>query len=193
MGLIRVGAKNFHYSIYDASAKKYGDWKAIPGLVQFTFDPQGDSASFYADDVIYETDETNGGETGNIQFAALTDDALEDLLGYVVDSTSGLTYETMDAKHASVAIGFEIGGNDEIQRCIRYSVKFSRPSGENNTKNDSFSPDTVTLPYTAIGREFSIGGETKSVIKAHCSNAGSTHTAYDNFFKSVLIPGVAQA
>lgn len=194
MGLIRVGAKNFHYAKWDATTKKYLTPVAVPGLVQFTFDPQGDSSNFYADDILYDVTDTNSGETGNVQFAALTDQVLEDLLGYTDDvANSGLVFEDTDAVHPSFAIMFEVGGNEEKQRCVRYNVKFSRPSGEHNTKNDSPSPDTITLPYTAMGREFTVGDEVKNVVKAHCSNAGDTHTAFDNFFTSVLIPGTKAA
>lgn len=193
MGRVRFGLKNFHYSIYDDDKKTYGAWKSIPGIVQLTADPQGDTNTFYADDVAYYIASTNSGETGSIQFAALTDEMLQDLLGYETDSTSGLTFEPTDAVHKTVAIGYEIDGNMEKQRGIRYNLTFSRPSQESNTKSDSSDPDTVTLDYTAIGRDFTVGGETRNVLKAHCDNSGDTHTSYDKFFDSVITPGTAVA
>lgn len=191
MGKVRFGLKNVHYALYDEKTKKYGEWKAIPGAVQLTADPQGDTSTFYADDVAYYISNTNSGETGTVEFAALTDEALKDLLGYETDEASGLTFEPTDAKHATVALGYEIDGNEEQQRGARYNLTFSRPSQESNTKSDSAEPDTVSLDYTAIGRDFVIDGKTRNVLKAHCDNSGETHTTYDKFWDSVKVPGTA--
>ncbi len=56
---------------------------------------------------------------------------------------------------------------------------------------DSTNPDTVTANYTAVGRDFTVGGQTVNVLKAHCTDAGSTHVAYDNFWNAVVCPGSA--
>ena len=60
---------------------------------------------------------------------------------------------------------------------------------------DSTNPDTVSVNYTAIGRDFTIGSGnsaiTKNILKAHCTDAGETHAAFDGFWNSVLIPGKA--
>lgn len=193
MGKVRFGLKNVHYAIYDEIKKTYGEWKPLPGAVQLTADPQGDTSTFYADDIAFYISNTNSGETGTIEIASLSDEALMDLLGYEIDATTGLTYEPTDAKHQTVALGYEISGNEEQQRGVRYNLTFSRPSQESNTKSDSAEPDTVSLDYTAVGRDFEIDGEMRNVLKAHCDNSGSTHKSYDNFFKSVITPGTALA
>ena len=193
MGKIRFGLSNVHYAIWDAKTSKYGAWKAIPGAVKLTADPQGDQSKFYADNVAYYVVNTNSGETGTCEFAALPDDVLVDILGYEKDSTSGLTFEPTDAVPPTVALGYQIEGNEEEQLGVRYNVTFSRPSQESNTKSDSSDPDTVSLDYTAIGRDFTVGGKKRNVLKAHCDNSGSTHAAFDSFWKSVLVPGTAPA
>ena len=193
MGKVRFGLSNVHYAIWDAKTSKYGEWKAIPGAVKLTADPQGDQSKFYADNVAYYVVNTNSGETGTCEFAALPDDVLVDILGYEKDSTSGLTFEPTDAVPPTVALGYQIEGNEEEQLGVRYNVTFSRPSQESNTKSDSSDPDTVSLDYTAIGRDFTVGGKTRNVLKAHCDNSGDTHAAFNSFWKSVLVPGTAPA
>ena len=191
--MVRFGLKNVHYSKYTPgsgdAAGTYATPVPMPGAVQMTTSPEGDSSTFYADDRAFYVVETNNGYSGTIQVAAVADQFLTDVLGYETDATSGLTYETTDVQPASVALLFEIDGNVEKQRFCLYNVTFSRMESEANTKADSTDPDTVTLNFTAIGRTFTIGEEDKNVVKAVCSNSGSDHDAYDAFFTKVVIPG----
>ena len=49
----------------------------------------------------------------------------------------------------------------------------------------------MTLNFTAIGRDFTVGSGKVNVVKAHCSNSGDDHDAYDNFLTKVVVPGTA--
>lgn len=191
MGKVRFGLENVHYAIWNASESTYGDWKPFKGAVSLSADTDSKQTDFYADNVVYATIDSASKETGSIEIAALTKEIETDLLGYVADTTSGLNYQSTDTQEITVALGYEISGNEEKQRGVRYNVKFSRPSQSAKTKQDTTDPDTVTLNYTAIGRDFTIGGKTVNVLKAHCDNSGTDHKAYDNFFKKVPVPGVA--
>ena len=195
--LVRFGLKNVHYAVYtegvSGAAGTYGTPKPITGAVQMTTTPEGDSYTFYADDVAFYATETNAGYSGTLQVAAVNDDFLKDVLGYKADTTSGLTYEPTDAVPKSVALIYEVGGNVEQLRGVMYNVTFSRMEGENNTRADTTEPDTVTLNFTAIGRDFTVGGGKVNVVKAHCSNSGDSHDAYDNFLTKVVVPGTDPA
>ena len=59
------------------------------------------------------------------------------------------------------------------------------PSQSASSLTDSTDPDTVTANYTAVGRDFTLDGETKNVLKMHCDEGT---TAYTNFFNSVITP-----
>ena len=187
--MVRFGLSNAHYATYTDSA--YGTPKPISGAVQLTTTPEGDSSTFYADNRSYYVVETNNGYSGTLEVAAVNDEFLKDVLGYKNDATSGLTYEDTDAQPTSVALLFEVDGNVEKQRGIFYNVTFSRLEGENNTRAESTDPDTVTLNFTAIGRQFSVGGGTKNVVRAHCTDSGVDHDAYDAFMTKVVTPGTA--
>lgn len=187
--MVRFGLKNVHYAVYEES--DYGTVTPLAGAVSMTTTPEGDSYTFYADDVAFYVTETNNGYSGTLTVAAVNDKFLQDVLGYQKDATSGLTYETTDTVIPSVALMYEVGGNTEHQRGILYNVTFSRLEGENNTRSDSTEPDTVTLNFTAIGRDFTVGGSVKNVVKAHCSDSEAAHDAYDSFFDEVVKPGTA--
>ena len=179
--LVRFGLKNVHYAIFtegdSGAAGTYGTPKPLIGAVQMTTTPEGDSYTFYADDVAFYATETNAGYSGTLQLAAVNDDFLE----------------ASDAVPKSVALIFEVSGNVEQQAGVFYNVTFSRMEGENNTKADTTEPDTVTLNFTAIGRNFTVGSKTRNVVRAHCSNSGDSHEAYDNFFTKVVCPGTDPA
>ena len=188
---VQFGLKNVHYALFNTETSTYGAWKPMPGAVSMTGDPQGDQTKFFADDVTYYVVNSNSGEEGTFEIAYLTDEMKIDLLGYERDAASGMLFEATDAIQPTVALGYEVSGNENQQRGVRYNVTFSRPSQSNNTKTDSSSVDTITLNYTAIGRDFTVGGKTRNVLKSHCDNSGETHAAFDAFFDAVRIPGQA--
>ena len=195
MGKVIYGLKNVHYAIYNEQTKTYGDWKSIPGAVSMSSDADTTQNDFYADDAVYATISATAKETGTVEFAAITDDMYSDLFNYTVESTSGLTYQNTEPVSATVALGYEVSGNEGKMRGVRYNVTFTSPSQSSNTMTDSTNPDTVTANYTAVGRDFTIGtgssATTVNVLKAHCTNTGETHTAYDNFWNAVIVPGIA--
>jgi phi13 family phage major tail protein len=199
MGKVIYGLKEVHYSIYtpgeNGAAGTYGPWKRIPGAVSLSADADTTQNDFYADDGVYATLSASGKETGTIEFAAITAEMYADLFGYATDSTSGLAYQNTEPVGTTFALGYEVSGNESKMRGVRYNVTFTPPSQSANTMTDSTNPDTVSVNYTAAGRDFTIGtgtsAQTVNVLKAHCTNEGETHTAYDNFWNAVIIPGAA--
>lgn len=196
MGKVIYGLKEVHYAVYDETTKTYGSWKRIPGAVSMSSDADTTQNDFYADDAVYATISATAKETGTIEFAAITDEMYADLFNYTVDATSGLTYQNTEPIGATVALGYEVSGNEGKMRGVRYNVTFTAPSQSSNTMTDSTNPDTVTANYTAVGRDFTIGSgnsaKTVNVLKAHCTNEGETHTAFDSFWTKVLIPGASE-
>lgn len=193
--LVRFGLSNVHYSVYTPGVSEapgtYATPVALKGAVKMTTSPEGDSNTFYADNIPYAVFETNNGYTGTLEVAAVDVEFLKTALGYETDATSGLTYEATDSQPSSVALLFEIDGNVEKQRFVLYNVTFSRLDQENNTKSKSTDPDTVELNFTAIGRDFSVSGGTKNVVKGLISSTDDSTAAYEKFMQQVVVPGTA--
>ena len=184
MGKVIYGLKNVHYAIYNDTTHTYGAWKSIPGAISMTADSDATQNDFYADDVVYATINATAKETGSIEFATITDEMYIDLFGYA-NGDDGLTYQTTEPIATTVALGYEVSGNEGKTRGVRYNVTFTAPSQSANTITDSTNPDTVTVNYTAVGRDFTIGGNVKNVLKSHCKEGS---TAYTNFWGSVISP-----
>jgi phi13 family phage major tail protein len=186
---VEFGLKNVHYALFDASTGKYGTPKPWRGAVSLSTEPQGDTSKFFADDVAYYVTDTNSGESGTLEVALATDDVKVDLLGYERDAVSGLIIETSNAKHKPFAMGYQVEGDGNTMRGIKYNVTLNRPSQTHSTTTDSTEPSTLTLDYTCIGRDFTVNDEVKNVLGAYVTDAGEEHVAFDNFFKKVIEPG----
>ena len=161
--MVRFGLRNVHYATFSDST--YATPKPIKGAVQLTTSPEGDSYTFYADDVAYYATETNGGYTGTIEVAAVNDEFLKDVLGYKSDTTSGLLYEATTTVVPSVALLFEVSGNVEQQRGIFYNVNVPNvPTAELRgvklaRKGKRRYHDKITVIKTPFGGEaYWVGG-----------------------------------
>jgi len=190
MGKVVYGLKNVHYAVYNPTTGKYGTWKSIPGAVSLTADTDTSQNDFYADDGVYATINSSAKETGTVEFACITDEMYTDMFGYTEDATSGVNYQITEPVSTTFALGYETSGNEGKMRGVRYNVTFTPPSQSANTMTDSTNPDTVSINYTAIGRNFTVGGISKNVLKGHIKEGG---TGYDTFWDAVPTPGAAAA
>lgn len=185
--LVRYGLSNVHYAIYDTSTETYGDPVSWPGAVSLSLSPDGDTGTFWADNIKYATFANNGGYTGTLEMAADNDEIMVDLLGYIDDN--GLIVEPTDATTVYFALMFEVSGNVRAQRTVLYCCTLARPSKDANTKTDSTDPDTVSFDFEASSLDFTIDGTTRNVVKATIENTTANATVYETFMEAVLTPG----
>ena len=189
---VRYGISNAHYALYTEgtgqAAGTYATPVAMPGATQLTLTPQGNTWTFYADNIAYETGSSNTGYEISVTIAVVGDQAKIDLLGYAAD-TNGVVYEAADAEPKSCAFLWEFGGSKVKKRGLLYNVKFNRPTETGNTKTDSVDPDTDELTGVAIGRDLTISGEVKNVIKASATNEQATASQFADWFDAVYIVG----
>lgn len=186
MGKVIYGLRNVHYAIYDSNAGEYGAWKPIPGAVSLSADADTTQNDFYADNVIYATISASSKETGTIEFAAITPEMYTDLFGYRTDAITGMLYQPTEPVSTTFALGYEVSGNEGKTRGVRYNVTFTAPSQSANTMTDSTNPDTVSVNYTAIGRDFVVGTDTVNVLKSHVEEDAP---AFDSWWSEVITPG----
>lgn len=189
---VRYGISNAHYALYTdgtgGALGTYGTPVAMPGATQLTLTPQGNTWTFYADNIAYETGSSNTGYEVSLTIAVVGDQAKIDLLGYAADD-NGVVYEAADGEPASCAFLWEFGGSKVKKRGILYNVKFNRPTETGNTKTDSVDPDTDELTGVAIGRDITIDNAVKNVIKASVTNETATATQFNGWFSTVYVVG----
>lgn len=190
---VRFGLKNAHYAVWDAATKEYGAPKRVPGSVKLSLSPEGSTTTFHADDHAYYTVSANGGYSGSFEVAAVPDDMLVDVLGYVRDA-SGMVIEDATATPKTFALLFEVDSDQLPTRYAFYNCTMARPSDEHNTKGDSVDVDTQSFDLTAISRSLPYGtGATIDAVKAHLELTPETKAKYDAWFTEVNLPTKAAA
>lgn len=186
---VRWGLSNVHYAVWNDATKTYSTPKPLAGAVSINFDPQGSQNQFYADNVVYYTSNPSASDTGTLEIADISEEAMKDIFGYRKDATSGTLYEITNAVLPTFALLYQVEGDQTKMRGVRYNVTASRLSETRSTQTENVEPQTYSVNYTAVGRDFTVNGETVNVIKSSCDNAGDTHAAYDAWFTKVVCPG----
>ena len=180
MNKIKYGLRNVYYAKMTNTdgVISYATPVAIPGAVNLSLSPSGDTNDFYADDIVYFSDTANQGYEGDLEIALIPDSFLEDILGETVDSNNALI-ENADDKTSAFALGFEIQGDESGRRTWLYNCTVTRPNQDAATIETSKTPTTDTLTIKALPRL------TDRAVKAVMSRTTANATEYDGFFEEV--------
>ena len=156
---VKFGLSNVHVLFiesYDAKTKKYTydteGIQAIPGAVNISLDPQGDTTDFYADNIAYFSQAANTGYQGDLEMALIPDWFRQKALGEVVDK-NGVQVEKSDAVQKEFVMFFEINGDAAKTRYVFYRNSIARPSVKGQTTENSITPATDSMTITAMPRE----------------------------------------
>ena len=178
---VLFGLSNVHYSVITEGQNgtyTYATPVPIPGAVELSTDPAGESTSFFADNRVYYQANSNQGYEGTISFAKLPKSFRIDVLGEVL--VNGGLAETANAKFKKIALLFEIEGDEQADRFVYYDVSVSRPGNSSKTTEESTEVNTIELSFKATPRadgwvKWVTGPETPSNI-------------YNGFYQTVQEP-----
>lgn len=183
---VKYGLSNCYYAVLDEANDTYGTPVAMPGAVNLSFDQQGETNNFRADNMDYYVSISNNGYSGDLELALIPDSFLTDVMGEIKEQSSGLQYELGDAKPKAFAFMFQFEGDVNAVRHVLYNCKTTRPTLASQTTDTTIEPVTETLNLTAIAKKMTINNEEKPVVKAKCEQGDA---AYANFFTAVQVPG----
>jgi phi13 family phage major tail protein len=187
---VTFGLKKLHVAFLDDSGPTpvWGAPTHIPGVVNFTPEPQGEESTFYADDGPYFTYASNNGYTGELATALIPDAILKDMLGWEIDS-NGMLVETTAGTPKEFAMMFEVQGDKKNRRTVYYRCKASRPGKEHATKGESVEPSQDTLSLTILPIEVN----SKNIVKGVIELSDTNSAVYNSFFNAVTLPGAEPA
>lgn len=193
---LSYGINKMYYAVRSTTEQggyTYGTPKRLRGARQITINAEGTNEKFYADNGVYFIADANTGKSGSVELAGLNDQALADLFGYVTDA-NGVVLEDADAHAADVALLFECENDGQYPtRFSMFDVKFTRPTEEHNTKEDSVSPDTITMDYEAAPCELPWGqNETKNFVGGHLDYTEDTKATWEAWYTQVTLPTKGQ-
>ena len=150
----------------------------MPGAVGLNFDPEGEETPFYADNVKYFIASSNQGYSGDLEIAMTPEQFLTEILGRQKD-TNGAVFENADDKTARFALMFQGQGDQKNRRWVFFDCTATRPSRENNTKEDTIEVGTETMTITMSPRT------TDKAVMAYIEPSDTNQDVYDSFFESV--------
>lgn len=186
---IKYGLKSVYYAkatIASDNSATYSTPVALPGAVNISLSPQGDTSDFYADNIKYWTSVANNGYEGDLEVARLTDAFKKDILGYKLDN-KGLLLEDANADPIHFALLFQFEGDQKATRHVMYNCVATRANAAGETKGESIEPQTESVTINASSIYVSTLGTGMDIVKAE-SATSTDSTTYNSWYSSVYVP-----
>lgn len=180
---VKFGLKNVHYALLitgEDGEISFGTPVAIPGAVNLSMDPEGETNTFYADDVAYYVTTGNDGYSGTLEIALIPDSFRKDVLGDTEDTTDHVMVENAFAEPKPFALLYEINGDQKATRRVMYNCAVGRPGENAKTNEKSKTPQTDSMKLTASALA-------DGTVRARTTE-NTTDTVFSNWFKSVWRP-----
>ena len=186
---IKYGLKNVYYAVATIASDNsatYSSPVSLPGGVNLSLAPQGDTNKFYADNIAYYVSVANNGYEGDLEVARLSDAFKKDILNYKLDNKDVLL-EDANAEPVHFALLFQFEGDQKATRHIMYNCVATRADSAGSTKGESIEPQTESITINASSIYVSTLGTGMDIVKAE-SATSTDSTTYNSWFSSVYIP-----
>ena len=180
---VKFGLKNVHYApatVMEEGEVTFGTPVAIPGAVSLSMDAQGETSTFYADDMAYYVTTVNDGYSGTLEVALLPDSFRRDILKEDEDEIDKVLVENARTESQPFALLFEFAGDQKAIRHVLYNCSASRPGVSGSTTNNTKEPSTESLNLTASPMA-------NGIVKAK-TTPDTPAEKYNNWYKSVWQP-----
>lgn len=181
MNKVLYGIKNVYVAKLteaDDGTITYGTPFAMPGATGFSPEPQGETTTFYADDMAYYIAQSNSGYQGELTLAITPNEFITTILGQTQDS-NGALIENSNDRTARFALMFEGEGDSAGRRWVYYDCTATRPNREHSTTEESITVGTESMTITIKPRS------SDRAIKAVMERTTENAEAYDAFFDEV--------
>lgn len=176
---VKYGLSKCYYAVVTTSG--YATPVALPGAVNLSLDQEGETNAFRADNIDYYISVSNNGYSGDLELALIPDSFLTDVMGEVVDGTTGVQYEIADANPKAFALLFQFEGDEKATRHVLYNCKATRPTLNSETTGETIEPVTETINIRAVARD------SDHLVKAKCKEGD---TSYSTWFSAVVVPTI---
>lgn len=177
-----IGLKNIVYSKLlvdeEGGLAEYGPIKNLAPAKTASITPSSTNTPEHADDGVLDVIGSNGPVTLSLGTAGIEDEVIADLLGAKYDD-GGIEYHK-DRISPFVAVGYKsLRADGTYQYMWLLKGKFSNPSQERNTKEDTATPQSNTLEGTFIDRK-------SDGLQYHTLDTGkASEEKVADYFKSV--------
>ena len=184
---VEFGISNLYvgtYSVNTAGTVTLGTPYHQAGAVSFSPSMDGSENNFYADNIAYWSEYSDGALAGDIVVAKFDDQFKKNFLGYKT-TTAGGTAVVKNSVKPKVYLMFQVEGDIEPYRCIMYNASLSGITRAYNTITDTKTPDTEQITVTANG------DNTSGIIMDTIPYSTNSSSTYATMFTSPPTPGLA--
>ncbi len=181
---VEFGIQNLHVGTYTVAADgtvTLGTPYHQPGAVSFGPEQDSENTQFYADNIVYWSEYTDGAMEGDLEVAKFDDAFKTQFLGYRLLTNGGLA-NVKNAVKPATYIAFEVLGDKEARRVIMYNCSMGSINREYNTIEENKEPATEKVSVTCTGDNST--GVMRAVLKP--GDAG-----YDTLFTAPAAPEIA--
>lgn len=179
---VEFGISNLHVGTYevDDGEVTLGSPYHQKGAVSFSPEQDTNEDVFYADNMAYWAEVTEGPFAGDIEVALFDDEFKEQFLGYV-RLTNGALAKVKKPVKPKLYVAFQVEGDTQSRRVIFYNCAPGVIGRGYATTEERTTPTTETLGITCTGDD--VSGVTKAVLKP--GDAG-----YDTLFTAPAAPEI---
>ena len=156
----------------------YGSPISVPGAVNLSLEPQGDTNDFYADNYVYFSSAANQGYEGDLELALIPDTIRTTIMGETKDSNDAYLETSADTMKP-FAFGFQVEGDIKARKYWYYNCTLNRPTTSGATIEATKEPQTETLTIKAMPRA------TDKLVRAFIEKTDDNTAAYNGFLTSV--------
>lgn len=180
---VEFGISNLHVGTYteENGTVTLGTPYHQAGARGFTPEQSSENNEFYADNVIYWSEYTDGAMEGDLEVAKFDDEFKTQFLGYVTLTNGGIA-NVKNAAKPRVYICFEVEGDAEQRRVIFYNCALGAITREFATIEETKEPATESLGVTCMGDNAT--GVMKATLKPG-------DTGYSTLFTAPTAPAIA--
>ena len=150
---VEFGLSNVHIGTYEANLTGppvLGVPEHIPGAVNLTLEEESELYNFFADDVIFYSEYSDSGESGELTMALFPDSFKLKFLPYIQLADGGVAkLKGQTSKNAYLI--FEGKGDVEKRRHIIYNISFGAIKRERKTIEGTKEVETEVMPITVVG------------------------------------------
>ncbi len=173
---VTFGLANVHVGTWTEAngAVTLGTPMAIPGAVSWTPSQDSDQYTFYADNMAYWSNYTDGPIEGDLEMALFPDAFKTQFLGYATLTDGGLA-QMKNATKPNVYLCGEIEGDNEKRRFIFFNGTCGAINREYNTIEENKEVQTESIPMTFVGDN--ITGAMMATYKPEDSGYATLFTA----------------
>jgi len=150
---VEFGISNLHvgtYTVDDQNVVTMGTPYHQKGAVSFSPSADSNENNFYADNIAFFSEYTDGAISGDLTVALFDDEFKTSFLGYATTADGGLA-KIKNATKPKVYISFEVKGDTQQRRVIYYNCALGAITREYTTIEDTKTPNTEAISMTCAG------------------------------------------